>query len=557
MKVREFMNGVQMILEKQSKEELGKTLLGIARNVPSGERAAFLKRLEPGEQKRTPFNAVLKALRKLQKKAESGVLSEGWGWDSDYGEEREWGDESWSTDVDFFLQQALGFYSEGCFENALTLYREIFGILELGEETGHLPDPPDPLSLLTEDVDEALLVMIRLKYITAPVSKRVELMFSEASDNYHLCRYKGFIDGIMGVDTKPLPGIDDFIGDWISYLSPLQSELADVLLREVVRISGGIEAVEKYAVEKGASNPGFWKDLFSMLQDSDKWDRIIALSGNALASINPDYIIRSEVSDFVVKAANESGNDALQLQALREGFYSCTKLNRLIDLAIDSDQQDVFPEEMERACNRVIELNGTREYTGWRNVTAMGMQTFASSDIVAWSLFYSCRFDEAVQICLEDGPVGWSGQPSGIVVPLFLCMLRGKASAALLQLLELSISFSSDLDSGKIKESLQPLLRNGLPAEKRKTIFSWCRERVEKRVTEIVKMKYRKSYRKAAILAVTIAELINSSEGEATALDYLLGWRTTFNRHTAFRSELQGCTAASALPSAREISRKM
>ena len=62
-------------------------------------------------------------------------MSEGWGWDSDYREEREWGDESWSTDVDLFLREALGLYSEGCFENALTLHGEIFGILELGEET--------------------------------------------------------------------------------------------------------------------------------------------------------------------------------------------------------------------------------------------------------------------------------------------------------------------------------------------------------------------------------------------------------------------------------------
>jgi len=551
------MNGVQMILDKQSREELEKTLLGIARNVPSGKRAAFLKRLESGDKKRTPFNAVLKAVKKLRKKAESGVLSEGWGWDSDYREEREWGDESWSTDVDLFLQEALGLYSEGCFENALTLYGEIFGILELGEEPGYLPGPPDPLSLLTEDVDEALLVMIRLKYITAPVSKRVELMFSEASDNYHLCRYKGFLDGIMGVDTKPLPEIDDFISEWISYLSPLKSELADVLLREAVRISGGIEAVEKYAVEKGASNPGFWKDLFSMLQDSDNWNRICALYGNALASINSDYIIRSEVSDFVVKAAIELGNDALHLQALREGFYSCTKLNWLIDLAIESYRQNVFPEEMERACIRVIELNEALEDDDWRNATATGRKAFASKSIVAWSLLYAGRFDEAVQMCSKDGPVGWSGHASGIVVPLLLCLLQGKASTALMELVKLSIPFSFELDFGKIDRSLQPVFSNGLSVGQRVSFFAWCRKRVDERVTEIVKMKYRKSYRKAAILAVTIAELINDSEGEDPALGYLLGWRTTFNRYTAFRSELRGCTAASSLPSAREISRKM
>ena len=294
-----------------------------------------------------------------------------------------------------------------------------------------------------------------------------------------------------------------------------------------------------------------------MLQDSGNWDRICVLSGNALSSINPDYIIRSEVSDFVVKAAGESGNDALHLQALREGFYSCTKLDRLIDLAIESDRQNVFSEEMERACHRVNELNEAREYLGRRTVTAMGMKTFASSDIVAWSLLFADRFDEAVQMCSKDGPVGWSGNTSGIVVPLLLCMLQGKASAALMELVKLSIPFPSDFDSGKIKKSLQPLLRNGLPVGKREAILTWCRERVEERVTEIVKMKYRKSYRKAAILAVAIAELINASEDEDPALDYLLGWRTTFNRHTAFRNELRRCTAASALPAAREISRKM
>jgi len=96
-----------------------------------------------------------------------------------------------------------------------------------------------------------------------------------------------------------------------------------------------------------------------------------------------------------------------------------------------------------------------------------------------------------------------------------------------------------------------------IPAGERKTLFAWCRGRVEERVTEIVKMKYRKSYRKASILAVAIAELINDLEGEDSALNCLVGWRTTFNRHTAFRNELRNCTAAFSLPSSGVISKKM
>lgn len=65
-----------------------------------------------------------------------GDYCEGWGWDAEIGEERDWGDESWAEEMDELFLQARRLLFQGNSKLAETVYKKLFEILAMGEEVG-------------------------------------------------------------------------------------------------------------------------------------------------------------------------------------------------------------------------------------------------------------------------------------------------------------------------------------------------------------------------------------------------------------------------------------
>ncbi|MCD4670252.1 MAG: hypothetical protein K8S14_07385 [Actinomycetia bacterium] len=484
-------------------------------------------------------------------------FSEGWGWDEEYGDEREWGDESWASEIDDFLDCARIIYDEGDFLKTKILYEEIFSILDMHEEAGYLPGPPDPLSLLTTDVKEAQFTLIRLKYLTSDPSDRISVMNEEAMQNPYLWNSTGFLEGVIGTDTAPLPEFEQFLKEWIDLMRGNISAKGDMLLREAVRIDGGIQAIEQYAFELGSKRPGFWRDLLEALANNKKIERTAELSQKALDIVDPDYTIRSEISDFLALAAKSLDDDELLLKAIRNGFHSSPDLDRLVSLALEANRQNCFKTEIDKACKRVEALCQREFKHTWDAESAMGSKTYADKNILVWSLIFANRFDEAIKLCSNEKPVGWTYSSSGIVVPFMLLFLAREKTQNLMEPLESAISFMMESDLKSILKSLDEVMQIRLPPETETEIFNWCVERVSNRITEIVSNKYRKSYYKAAMLAAGVAEVMSEMQNEKASAEFLMKWKETFNRHSAFRKELRKYAKRSKIASVSNISSRL
>ncbi len=545
----------EKILKKYSPEELRETILSLARNTPTDGRSAFLAGIEPKASPHVSFDATLRQIRELRKRVENMEFSEGWGWDEEYGDEREWGDESWAEEIDEYLEDARMIYDSGDFPKARKLYEEIFSIIDFHEDSGYLPGPPDTLSLLDTDVKEAQFTLVRLKYLTSDPSDRIMVMNDEAKHNGYLCSIDGFLEGIIGTDTAPLPDFDEFLENWIDLMKSDLSAKNDMLLREAVMLHGGIREIEQYAHALGDKRPGFWRDLLQDLVNSKDFQRTAQLSQKALDIINPDYRIRSEIADFLAQAAKNLGDDELLLKAIREGFHSSPCLDRLVSLALEANRQDCYGTEIDKACKRVEALFQREIEHTWVAVSAMGNKTYAGKNTLAWSLIYAHRFDEAIKLCGDDKPVGWTRSSSGIVVPFMLAFLAQDKTRNLTELLESSIPYMAE--SKSLLKSLVPVMDSVLPSKKETEIFSWCVERVRKRITEIVSNKYRKSYYKAAMLAAGVAEVMAEIQDEKASTEFLMKWKETFNRHSAFRKELRKYAKRSKIASVSNISSKL
>ncbi len=484
-------------------------------------------------------------------------FSEGWGWDEEYGDEREWGDESWASEIDEYMYDARVLFDSGDFRKAKRLYEEIFSIIDFHEDSGYLPGPPDPLSLLNTDVKEAQFTLVRLKYLTSDPSDRISLMNEEAMQNPYLWNSTGFLEGVIGTDTSPLPEFEQFLKKWIDLMRSNISAKGDMLLREAVKLHGGIKEIEQYAHELGDRRPGFWKDFLEYLINKKDFKKTAELSQKALDIISPDYIIRSEISDFLAQAAKKLKNDELLLKAAREGFHSSPDFDRLVSLANESIAQNCYETEIDKAWKRVEALYKREIKHIWSEDSAMGRKAYADMNILAWCLIYAHRFDEVIKLCSDDKPVGWTYSSSGIVVPFMLLFLAHEKTVNLMEPLEYVIPFAAESTFKSIMKSLVPVMNTGLPSEKETEIFNWCVERVRNRITEIVSNKYRKSYYKAAMLAAGVSEVISEMQNQKASTGFLMEWKEKFNRHSAFRSELRKYTRRSKTACVKSISSEL
>ncbi len=65
-------------------------------------------------------------------KVEGGEYCEGWGWDDDIFEERDWGDESWADKADDFFLETRELLLEGDYQQAKEAYKRLFDIKIFG-----------------------------------------------------------------------------------------------------------------------------------------------------------------------------------------------------------------------------------------------------------------------------------------------------------------------------------------------------------------------------------------------------------------------------------------
>jgi hypothetical protein len=197
----------------------------IARDLSTDERAQFLSRLESVVTPvvdQAPDEALdaslLDEIQDLRKMIDSGELCEGYGWDPEIKDMRDFGDESWSEAVDGFLERARDALLGGHFEVARDAYDAIFSILEMGQEAGYLPAPPDPEELLETDMEEARALYLRATYLAAKRDERPPAIL-EALLRFEYDVGKEYNVTVMhDAGEDELPAFDEFLSDWKAYL---------------------------------------------------------------------------------------------------------------------------------------------------------------------------------------------------------------------------------------------------------------------------------------------------------------------------------------------------
>lgn len=572
--LREFMELVEKRIEGCTRESLRDILLEWAKGSPPGERSEFLEKLNlsPESPASSPCssasaskdapdsNALLEEIRALSKKVKDGDYCDGWGWDDEIHDERDWGDESWAPEVDDFFSSAHKAMLAGDYALARDAYALLFKIIDMGGEPGHLPGAPDPLDMLDTDIREARACYLRSVYFSSKPHERVQRLWNIMKSDYSYqaseLNMKCMIDA--GTKEQELPEFKSFLEGWISMLKGKKGHYESYLLREAVTLAGGIDAIAKLAREGGKRHPRAYVDWICALEKKMDYVSMLNAAKEGLGAVPKDYVVRSEIADGMVRAGIHLGDADVQLAGWREAFYSEPILSRLLPLVEIAAARGRYREEIAEAIGRIACLTGKKE--GAYSFDAADLRkSSASESLLAHAYILAGRYGDAFNMCSKnDKSLGWSSgsNPKSFLVPFFLHILLKQNSAFPAKNLDIVWEAALDCSAGHWdffdeKRTDAAQLKNAvdkarclstLTEEEEAKYLRWCTDEIGLRVDAIVSGKHRQSYFKAADMLAALAEVLAGRGTREDGARLIEEYYRKYNHHAAFRKEL--CASA-------------
>lgn len=564
MSYKEFMEEVERKLEEYTSEELRELLRYWAQNTPSMKREDFLKKLKVADAETDKKEVVrsgetiLEEVNELKERVESGEYSTGWGWDDELEKKREFGDESWTDEVDGFLDTAYDAFHAANYELAEEIYRTMFEILEMGKEPGHLPGPESPSFMLDTDLDEATACYLRAFYEITPLDERAEKLFDEMKMwmyNAYNLDLKKIIDTTLSEPTD----LDVFLNNWIELLEDKKGDFAEKLFREAVRLSEGVEGIRNLAQNKPEEHPEAYVHWIRALEEVEDYKAIRDAAEQGLKEIPNDLKVRSEVAECLAKAGERLGSSELILKGHREAFRSDPSFKNAFSLIYVAEEEDKREEEIKLMIERVESLLEEDLDIRFRRSNQPEL-CYASKSLVCTVYLCGGKYQKALALCEDEGPLGWNYGTNlkGQVVPFFLRMLYAESESEnnlesvpnlrwiwgrmVKRTAKTNTESHEDFFNRLIEEVLESI---SLTEEEKDSYLDWCIEETEKRVDAIVEGTHRKSYNKAAALLVSMAEVLASFDQRGKASELIDKYRQKYPRHTAFQSELEESTSQS------------
>lgn len=279
-----FLEQLEATLDELSHEQIKTILIDEARTLSPAERFAFLNRFQSklqtqfDEDKHTrEIDYELQAdVNNFVEQVKSGMYCDGWGWDDEIQDERVWGDESWTDEMDDLFNRAEDEFFAGNVENAGKAYETLLELLGLSDEPVFSGQEP-PEDMIGTDVSEAKARYFRCLYEVSTVEERVPCLVDALERMEYIGSMPVGVQAMCDTSTRPLDGFDEFLPEWINMLKKIYNpskygwgRTVGWLLREAVRLSGGIEGLAELAREEGNRHPDVFFDWVQALVDDDR-----------------------------------------------------------------------------------------------------------------------------------------------------------------------------------------------------------------------------------------------------------------------------------------------
>lgn len=551
---KEFMESVKHLLESFDINDYKNYILEMAKHTKPSERMDIITSLEiikGYEEEDLVFqdDKLINDIQNLADRIEDCEFSWGYGWDSEYGGEREMGDESWAEEVDELFERAANQVRSKEFRVAQKAYEMLYEVLE----NENLPCYEDTKSMLKIDFSEQAGLYLRTVYLNSKPKERIKDIYDA------LCKYFPFeagkkvnIKAMIEAECDELPEIKEFLSQWIEYIKGKDERFTGYLIREAILIYSGTKGLLDFARENYKKFPAAYRDLLLALEkEGVEVQEIITVSQEGLDKINGDYVIREEVAQFLVKSANKIGNNDMISQGMKEAYYSKPSLKNILRLIQFERKRDKELNKIfDYAIARAEQLYTQKNNYYWNDQGEL-QKPYISKEFLNNLYLLSGKVEKAYQLCTtekyDDTSRGYGGDYLDFDLGFMFHMLSKnnmKYKANLdrfwndnLQKVKEEL-YDTDLFNFFNKEISEVIKTVNLDNEASNKYETWCTELISSTVEHIVSNQRRKEYDKAAVLVVCCAEMISNIYRKDKALNFIQFFRNKFPRHRSFTGSL-------------------
>jgi hypothetical protein len=368
---------------------------------------------------------------------------------------------------------------------------------------------------------------------------------------------------LIQISSRPLPDREQFLSDWIALLRAQEGSDADRWLREGIRLSQGLSGLEALARSEGRTRPHAYLDWFAELRRQGRHREVLRAAQDALRTLPADFPSRASIADYVHGTASSLGEEATQLAARWEAFLAEPTLARLLDLwdaAPTVRRRTELLEEAARHLHEVLARPPERDAAVgafWTD-DELGWPRRIDKSVLAHAYLLAGNLEAARDLAAAEAVLGWSSgdNPQGLIVCYLLVLLSGRTPDdlpfSLAELWEWALLYSTGAgDWRDVKDSRDPLCgrlqcvyekqlsTQSLGDDQQRAILDWCMQVVSQRVDAIVGPQHRRSYHRAAMLAIACAELLQLRGCQEAGRLLAEGIRKRFSRHRAFQEHLR------------------
>ncbi len=549
--------------EQLTNEELADVILRLAQEVPVEKRVSFLNKIEsclPGSPsiKKTDPNLqeeILINITALREEIEERIASidDGSYWDDncddeDYNdnEDPEYITDDNISELDQFFLEAESFFLEDQLQTARKIYQHLFHVLN---DLDGIED--SFLGRSSIDIREARARYCRSIYETSDGKQQIDELLKAMNIHAPMSRYGlnlseesyPLMQDVIDAKRDDLKSWDSFLPAWKEALTGCQTDRAEVLLMEAVNWLEGIEGVARLARNWKAAQPRGYLFWIQFLAEKGDWTGVLAIAQEALDSLPKDGF-RVQVSQYLIQAAQELGEEKLILQGKRERFFSSEEEQDLLGLLDEAIRQNLRTKELENALEFLQEHKRPGD-TG--------------NELYVKALLMSGKLNEAFCEGKKEEAVGWSNGKAGIVFgsTLFVLTDYSKQAVTITKLLqqyaESKSRYYPSAQNQEISTTVYKEILKGLeqfsPTESEKNEFlDWAAKIGCNRINHIVSNKHRAAYSRAAEVLGALAECYLLL-GDRNKADNILRdfYEIKFKRYSAFRDEVKQVMKSSEL----------
>ncbi len=569
----QFNAALKKLIENAPSGKLKDIVYTIANEIPAEERNDFLQkvtRVNSGENKNQnnvtqkevgkSADALLAGIENFRNRIEEGEFYDEerdyeayhrneysyYGHD-DYYEDADFSEEEYVLEMIELLDETKHFYHTGNVDVAFNAYQELFDMMEdeKYEYGEYFIDGFSFKEAIGDSVYNAHKILFLRLFYLFNINHNRNAIFNLFSQQRDIC-----LSAIVDVDTTPLKDFDNFVDEYINYLSILPKYAKHLI--DCLFVKGGIDSLEKFAYENGHKIPSTFLTYYIEQKERNiSQDKLLKIINDGLEIIPEKYASKSILSNGLVDIAKSNNDTDLLSKAYSTAFYSYPTLKNLDSylgfIAQNNIREELhkFEEHLEnnkKIVKKQDEWHSSFDATDVYSFSSVSISrtTYLISDFILHGTVNQLQFLD------EEKFLGFQNENRHVPIILSLLFQTIVKSKKAKNIDALTNHYCFDNTSEKY-DNLKQLIYS---KAKDLSLISHVNEAIEtaekitlKRVQHILGNKLRGGYETSCLLLVACAEAKEIHNKTGNQLVSIVD--SEYKRYSAFRRELKVLTQIS------------